>query len=138
MTTKRVLIITAIFILLFIVRETDWFQEEFYPIEYWSKRVILLENAVSIDEAMLRDAAMELKKLQMIANLRVAQEINSGVFFGLPKDEARKLSVETIRQESRDLSDDIVLWNKRLKDDRNELEMARIQLSRYEQGRRAK
>jgi len=134
MTIKRTLIIIAIVIVGFVVWDTDRFQKEFFPREYWSKQVAVLEDTVSMDEAMLRDAAIELKKLQMTAKLQVTQEINSAKSLGLSTEEARKEAVEMIRIESQDFRDDMAMWNEMLKKDREELEKARGQFSHYKRG----
>ena len=131
MTIKRALIFIVIVIVGFVVWETDWFQKEFFPREFWSNRVMLLEDTISMDEAMVRDTAIELKKLQMTAKLQVAQEINFAKSLGLSTDEARKEAVEMIRMEIQSLRDDMAMWNEMLKKDREELEKARAQLSHY-------
>ena len=131
MTIKKGLIVITIIIAGSVVWGSDWFQREFFPKKYWSKQVALLENTVSMDEAMVRDAAIELKKLQLTAKLQVAQEINSAKSLGLSTEEARKEAVETIKIEIQALRDEIAMWNEMLKEDREELKKAREQISHH-------
>ena len=51
------------------VWNSNWFHREVFPKEYWSKQVALLEESIVMDQSMIRDAAIELKKLQLTANL---------------------------------------------------------------------
>ncbi|MFH1935422.1 MAG: hypothetical protein ABIN18_28105 [Pseudomonadota bacterium] len=115
-----------------LVWNSDWFQREYFPKEYWSEQVNLYEDEVSMDRYLVRDAAIELKKLQMTAKLQVAQEINLAKSLGLSTEEARKEAVEMIKVEIQDLRDDIAMWKDMLKKDQEELEKARSRLSRYE------
>ena len=131
MAIKKAFVIIAIAIGSFAVWNTDWFQKEFYPKKYWSKRVIFLEDSVSTDKAMVRDAAIKRKKLQMTAKLQVAQKIISAKSLGLSTEEARKEAVGMIRMKIQDLRDNMTMWNDMLKKDREKLENARSQLSSY-------
>lgn len=131
MTIKRALIISAIAIIGFVIWDFDWFQKEFFPKEYWSKQVGLLEGTVSVDETMVRDTAIEFKKLQMTAKLQVAQEINSAKFLGLSTEETQKKAVENIKIEIQNLREGMTMWNEMLKKHQEELKKARGNLSRY-------
>jgi hypothetical protein len=132
MTIKQILIGIAIIVVGALVWNSDWFQRGYFPKKYWSEQVSLNEDAVSMDRAMVRDAAIEFKKLQMTTKLQIAQEINTAKSLGLSTEEARKEAVEMIKMEMQDLRDDIAMWKDMLKKDQEELEKARSRLSRYE------
>ena len=132
MTIKQILIGIAIIVVGALVWNSDWFQRGYFPKKYWAEQVSLNEDAVSMDRAMVRDAAIEFKKLQMTTKLQIAQEINTAKSLGLSTEEARKEAVEMIKMEMQDLRDDIAMWKDMLKKDQEELEKARSRLSRYE------
>ena len=111
------------------VWNSNWFHREVFPKEYWSKQVALLEDSIAMDQSMIRDAVIELKKLQLTANLEVAQEINSAKSLGFSTEDARRDAVEMIKMEIKDSRDDIGIWKEMLQKDQERLEKARVRLS---------
>ena len=114
------------------VWNSNWFHKEVFPKEYWSKQVALLEESIVMDQSMIRDAAIELKKLQLTANLEVAQEINTAKSLGFSTEDARRDAVEMIKMEVKDLRDDMEIWKEMLQKDREKLEKARVRLSQVQ------
>ena len=80
---------------------------------------------------MLRDTAIELKKLQMTAPLEVAQEINLAKSTGMDVDEARKMAVEEIKEKVNVLRDQIKALRELLEEEKKELEHAKKKLAEY-------
>lgn len=120
-----------IVVLSIVIWSSDWFQKEFYPKEYWSEQEILYESLVSMDQVMLRDARIDLKKLHITAELVVAQEINMAKFVGLPIGEARESAKEMIKMKIQYCLDEVTMWNNMTKEDQDKLGNIRRKLSRY-------
>ena len=114
------------------VWNSNWFHREVFSKEYWSKQVALLEESIVMDQSMIRGAAIELKKLQLTANLEVAQEINTAKSLGFSTEDARRDAVEMIKMEVKDLRDDMEIWKEMLQKDREKLEKARVRLSQVQ------
>lgn len=114
------------------VWNSNWFQKEFYPKEYWSKQVTLFENAVTMDRHTIQDSIIELKKLQMTASLQIEQEVNSAESLGISRAEAAKETAEMIEMEAQYLREDIVFWKDFLSKDEEKLKTAQNLLSRYQ------
>jgi hypothetical protein len=130
MTIKKILLSIAILWLGVASWNSSWFKRAFFPDEYWSNQVAMLEESVELDQASIRDAVMELQKFQLTKHLRLAQVTNFANVDGLSTEAALKEAFETIVSEDQDLRDDIAFSKEMLKEDRAELEKARIQLSR--------
>ena len=101
---------------------SNWFNKEFFPEQYWSKQVTHFENLVVMDKAMIRDAAIEIKKMQLTASLQIAQEVNSAKSLGLSTEEAKREAVEMLKMEIKSLREDIEFWKEMLKKDTEQLE----------------
>ena len=114
------------------VWDSNWFHREFFPKEYWSKQVTRLEASIDMDKAMIRDAVIELKKLQLTAGLQVAQEINSAKSLGFSTEEARRDAVEMIKMDVKDLREDMEIWKEVLQKDTEKLEEVRARLSQVQ------
>ena len=114
------------------VWNSNWFQQEFYPKEYWSKQVHLSEMSVSMDRYNIRDSIIELKKLQLTASLQIEQEVNFAKSFDLSAAEAAKEAAEMIEMEAQYLREDISFWEEDLSQDEEKLKTAQNLLSRYE------
>jgi hypothetical protein len=128
---KFVLSIGIILVLGYFIWNTETFQREVFPEKYWSKKVEVLKSMTQLDEGMIRDAALELKKKQITMKLEVAQEINSAKSFGMDVEEARKIAIERIRSEFEVLKEELKMWREQFKKDKSMLEKAKIELSKY-------
>ena len=95
----------------------------------------MLEEFVEADQASIRDAVMELQKFQLTKPLLLAQEINFAKVDGLSTETALEEADETIKSEEQDLRDDITFLKDMLKEDQEELDKARTQLSRVRSSR---
>ena len=71
---------------------------------------------------MIRDAAIEIKKMQLTASLQIAQEVNSAKSLGLSTEEAKREAVEMLKMEIKSLREDIEFWKEMLKKDTEQLE----------------
>ena len=135
MTIKKILLSIAIVWVGISSWNSGWFQSTFFPGEYWSNRVAMLEEFVEADQASIRDAVMELQKFQLTKPLLLAQEINFAKVDGLSTETALEEADETIKSEEQDLRDDITFLKDMLKEDQEELDKARTQLSRVRSSR---
>ena len=119
---KKFLTGVALILVVIFIWNSDWFNKEFFPKEYWSKQVTRFESLIVMDEAMIRDTAIEIKKLQLTASLQIAQEINSAKSIGLSTEEAKIEAVEMLKMDIKNLREDIQFWKEMLKKDTEQLE----------------
>jgi len=128
--TKSHIILIILLISPFVYR-SDWFKREFFPKEYWSKQVSSFEGNLSLDESMLRDTAIEIKKLQITRDLRIYQEVNFAKSVGISVAETRKETIDSIKMEMEVLRSEMKMWRDNIDKDKKNLDHAKTMLSHY-------
>ena len=107
------------------------FQEAVFPKEYWTEKVKELEYMVQSGEVDIRDALIELEKIERTKDLVIEQEINNAKLFGDDINEARKDAVESVREEIQDLQEMLQISRELLYKKKQLLEKAKQKLVKY-------
>lgn len=117
--------------IVFKIWESDAFQSHFFPHKYWLKQVELAQAGIDTAVSMIRDTSIELEKLNRTADLEIAQAMN---FMGDDvdaKEEARKITIEGLKQDREILIDEIKEWRKFLEEEKKKLEIAKGKVKGY-------
>ena len=131
MKIKVVIIGIALFLVGFYVWKTDTFQRKFFPKNYWQNQVQSSKSNIKSVRCLIREAMIELIKLQSTAKLEVAQEVNLARSIDMDPDEARRRAVEKIRDQIKVLRDEILMLRELLSEEKKRLEQAKEELSKY-------
>lgn len=132
MKLTATVILVAIIIVGHHIYNTNTFQRQFFPKKYWQEQVQSSQSSIEFMNGMLRDTAIELKKLQMTAQLEVAQEINMAKSMGMDIDEARKMAIDEIKEKINIMRDEIKNLRELLEEEKQELEHAKKKVVEYQ------
>ncbi len=112
--------------------ETDAFQRQFFPKDYWQKQVRSSQWAIKLTRGTIRNTMIELEKLQMTAELDVAKQVNSAKLIGMDADVVRKIAVAGITGKAKFLREEIKWLNERLEEEEPKLDQAKEKLAQYQ------
>ena len=132
MKLKAIILAIALVSAALYIWKTDTFQRQVFPKDYWQEQVQSSQSAIELTRGMIRDAMIELKKLQMTAKLEIAQEVNLAKSMGMDTEEARKMAVEEIRKKIKELLEEIKMLRELLKEEERKLDQAKEKLAQYQ------
>ncbi len=113
------------------LRKTEAFQKAVFPKDYWQKKVTSYEDVIASNEFMIRIAYRALQRTQLTATLDIAESVDLAERCGQSKEAARDKSAKKISASIEDYNASIKVSlevNEKLK---QELQAARMELSKY-------
>jgi len=119
-------LIAAVVITAILIWRTDWFQQRFFPENYWTQRVAKLESSVRGYEFSIEHFRLEFAKKTLTAEIEVAQMAMYGI---------QELAAERVKTEIDVISNLIKNSEDRLTEAKVELDRARSELRRIKKER---
>lgn len=95
-------------------------QRNFFPKDYWEKKISELELRIKFYEEMLQNAEIDLEKRQMIEQRTQLSKVLEG-----------SATAKEMEAEMQQLKDEVQMWRKGIDEDRKLLGRARRELSKY-------
>ena len=112
--------------------KSDLFQKAVFPEKDWQKQVSALEKAIEFNEIFIRSANREIEKIQLTAQLDIADNIGSAEMLGMTEDAAMQEAVEETKENieaNREVIKEMSDTNSKLK---REIEQAKKELTRHQ------
>jgi hypothetical protein len=111
--------------------KSDFFQKAVFPEEYWQKQVSSLEKVIEFNEVFIRSAYRDIEKIQLTAQVDIADNIDSAEMLGMTKEAAMQDAVEETKENTeanRELIKELSDTNSKLK---REIEQTKKELTRH-------
>ena len=134
MTLKtKLLIITVVLVVAgYFTWQTETFQKAAFPVKYWTNEIKSLERVIKFNEGMIFSANISLKKIDLTAELEIADAAYSAESIGLTKQQAVEFEINNIKEEIKHYNNIIEQITEMNKNFNKKLTQATIELSKYQ------